>query len=165
MFSCTAGPSNGPSRSSHSMGSTGQPAMIYLPGGTYLMDTSLQLFLGTVIIGDPSNPPVLKATSKFANDHIVYSKDPNFGGTINFYIGIKNIVIDSTDVDPNRRLTLLDWTVSQATQLANVVFKMPQGAEGHVGLTTEFDYNSNIILVSTSCDRNACAANMVLTEV
>lgn len=124
--------------------------MIYLPGGTYLMDTSLQLFLGTVIIGDPSNPPVLKASSKFSNDHIVYSKDPNFGGTINFYIGFKNVVIDSTDVDPNRRLTLLDWTVSQATQLTNVVFKMPQGAEGHVGLTTKFDYNSNLILVSTS---------------
>lgn len=123
------------------------------------MDTSLQLFLGTVIIGDPSNPPVLKASSKFANDHIVYSKDPNFGGTINFYIGIKNIVIDSTDVDPNRRITLLDWTVSQATQLTNVVFKMPQGAEGHVGLTTEFDYNSNIILVRTDSNTRMMQAN------
>lgn len=123
------------------------------------MDTSLQLFLGTVIIGDPSNPPVLKASSKFANDHIVYSKDPNFGGTINFYIGIKNIVIDSTDVDPNRRITLLDWTVSQATQLTNVVFKMPQGAEGHVGLTTEFDYNSNIILVRTDSNTRIMQAN------
>ena len=159
MYFSTGGPSNGPSRSSHSMGSTGQPAMIYLPGGTYLMDTSLQLFLGTVIIGDPSNPPVLKASSKFANDHIVYSKDPNVGGTINFYIGIKNIVIDSTDVDPNRRITLLDWTVSQATQLTNVVFKMPQGAEGHVGLTTEFDYNSNIILVRTDSNTRMVQAN------
>lgn len=142
------GPKNGPSRNSHSMGSTGQPAIIYLPGGTYLLERGLQLYIGTVIVGDPKNPPVLKAPNNFGTDHIVYAKDPNFGGTINFYIGIKNVVIDSTSVDPNRRMVLLDWTVSQATQLTNVVFRMPQGAEGHVGMTTEFDYNSNIILVS-----------------
>lgn len=112
------------------------------------MDKCLQLYLGTVLIGDPKNPPVLKASNDFANDHVVYAKDPNFGGTVNFYIGIKNVVIDATSVDPNRRLVLLDWTVSQSTQLTNVVFKMPLGAEGHVGMTTEFDYNSNIIVVS-----------------
>lgn len=144
------------------MGSTGQPAIIYLPGGTYLLENGLQLYIGTVIVGDPKNPPVLKAKNNFATDHIVYAKDPNFGGTINFYIGIKNVVIDSTGVDPNRRMVLLDWTVSQATQLTNVVFRMPQGAEGHVGMTTEFDYNSNIILVSPCALSKRMA---VLTEV
>lgn len=147
MIEFAEGPVDGPTRDSHSMGSTGQPAIIYLPGGTYRIEKGLQLYIGTVIVGDPTNPPVLKASSKFDNDHVIYSKDPNFGGTINFYIGIKNVVIDSTTVDPNRRLVLLDWTVSQATQLGNVVFRMPQGAEGHIGLTTEFAYNSNIIVV------------------
>lgn len=111
------------------------------------MDKSIQFYLGTVLVGDPQNPPILKASNKFAHDHIVYAKDPNYGGTVNFYVGLKNVIIDSTDVDPNKRIALLDWTVSQSTQLTNVVFKMPQGAEGHVGLTTEFDYNSNIIVV------------------
>lgn len=111
------------------------------------MKSSLQLFVGTVIIGDPTDPPVLKATSDFADDHIIYGKDPNFGGTINFYIGIKNIIIDSTDIDVDNSITLLDWTVSQATQLTNVGFNMPNYSTGHVGLTTQYDYNSNLILV------------------
>ncbi|RAL02841.1 glycoside hydrolase family 55 protein [Aspergillus ibericus CBS 121593] len=141
-----AGPSNGPDRGSHSMGTTGQPAIVYLPSGTYLMKSSLQLYVGTVIIGDPTDPPVLKASSDFADDHIIYGKDPNFGGTINFYIGIKNVILDSTDIDADKAITLLDWTVSQATQLTNVGFNMPNYSSAHVGLTTQYDYNSNLIL-------------------
>ncbi|KAE8415095.1 pectate lyase superfamily protein-domain-containing protein [Aspergillus pseudocaelatus] len=140
-----AGASNGPSRNSKSMGTTGQPAVVYLPGGTYLLQTSLQLYTGTVVVGDPTNPPVLKAASGYSLDHIIYAKDPNHEGTNNFYIGIKNIVLDSTGVDSAKSLALLDWTVSQATQLTNVAFHMPTGSK-HTGLTTQYDYNSNIIL-------------------
>ncbi|KAH3147357.1 hypothetical protein KXW18_005344 [Aspergillus fumigatus] len=140
-----AGASNGPNRASHSMGTTGQPAIIYLPAGTYLMEGSLQLYVGTVIVGDALNPPTLKASANFPNDHIVYGKDPHLGGTINFYIGFKNVIIDSTSVAASKSITLLDWTVSQATQLTNVVFTMPTYSN-HVGVTSQYDSNSNIIL-------------------
>jgi glucan 1,3-beta-glucosidase len=142
-----AGPSNGgPARGSGSYGTTGQPAVVYLPAGTYLMSSSLQLYVGTLLVGDPINPPTLVASSDFADDHIIYAKDPNYGGTDNFYIGIKNIIIDSTAVDPSTSLGLVDWTVSQATQLANVVFNMPDYSTGHVGVTADYGYNSNVIL-------------------
>ncbi|KAL2219267.1 putative exo-beta-1,3-glucanase [Thermoascus aurantiacus ATCC 26904] len=142
----TAGASNGPDRSQNAMGTTGQPAVVYLPAGTYLMESSIQLYVGTVVVGDPINPPVLKASANFPHDHIVYGKDPNHGGTINFYIAFKNIIIDSTAIDPSTSITLLDWTVSQATQLTNVVFRMPNYSTGHTGLSTQYDYNSNVIL-------------------
>lgn len=128
------------------MGTTGQPAVIYIPSGTYLMTGSLQLYVGTVLVGDPINPPVLKAAADFPNDHIIYAKDPNYDGTINFYIGLKNVIIDSTAVSPSQDIALLDWTVSQATQLTNVVFNMPNYSTGHVGVTSQYGYNSNIIL-------------------
>lgn len=118
-----------------------------MPGGTYSLKAALQLYIGTVLIGDPTNPPVLKAEPGFSGDHMIYAKDPNFGGTINFYFGIKNIVIDSTGLSPSLPITLLDWTVSQATQLTNVEFNMAQMPTAHVGMTTEYDYNSNIIVV------------------
>ncbi|KAE8148799.1 pectate lyase superfamily protein-domain-containing protein [Aspergillus avenaceus] len=140
-----AGSSNGPSRKSSSMGTTGQPAVIYLPGGTYLLKSSLQSYIGTVIVGDPTDPPVLKAASGFPLSHMIYAKDPNHEGTNNFYVGIKNIVLDSTNVDSGKTIALLDWTVSQATQLTNVQFRMPRGSK-HIGLTTQYDYNSNIIM-------------------
>lgn len=54
-----------------------KPAVVYLPSGTYQMAGSLQLYVGTVLIENPLDPPVLKATADFPNDHIVYGKDPN----------------------------------------------------------------------------------------
>ncbi|KAL3484993.1 pectate lyase superfamily protein-domain-containing protein [Aspergillus germanicus] len=140
-----AGASNGPSRNSNSMGTTGQPAVVYLPAGTYRLDSSLQLFVGTVIVGDALNPPTLKASANFPTDHIVYGKNPDLDGTINFYIGFKNVIIDSTSVAASTSITLLDWTVSQATQLTNVVFNMPDNSN-HVGVTSQYGSNSNIIL-------------------
>jgi glucan 1,3-beta-glucosidase len=131
------------------MGSTGQPAVVYLPAGTYRMDAGIQLYIGTVLVGNPIDPPVLKASADFSNDHIVYGKDPNLNGTVNFYIGVKNIVIDSTNVPGATTLALMDWTVSQGTQLSNVVFYMPYDSTGHTGLTTQYGYNSATILVST----------------
>jgi glucan 1,3-beta-glucosidase len=129
------------------MGTTGQPAVVYLPAGTYLLTGSLQLYVGTVILGDALNPPTLKASSNFANDHIIYGKDPNLGGTVNFYMAIKNLVLDSTSIPASQSVTILDWTVSQGTQLANIVFNMPDYAS-HVGMTTQYDSNSNNIIVS-----------------
>ena len=83
----------------------------------------------------------------FSGDHIIYAKDPNFVGTTNFYIGMKNVVLDSTALNSSLSIALLDWGVSQATQLSNVAFNMPTSS-AHVGLTTQYDYNSNVIMVS-----------------
>jgi glucan 1,3-beta-glucosidase len=143
-----AGASGGPTRTENKMGTTGQDAVVYIPGGTYLLENSLQLYVGTVLMGDPNDPPVLKASSSFPNDHIIYGKDPNQDGTVNFYITVKNIVIDSTNVAPATTIGLLDWTVSQATQLTNVVFNMPDYSTGHTGLTNDYGYSSNTCMVS-----------------
>lgn len=136
------------------MGTTGQDAVVYIPSGTYLMEGSLQLYVGTVLIGDPTDPPVLKASSSFPNDHIIYGKDPNQGGTVNFFITVKNIVIDSTNVAPATTIGLLDWTVSQATQLTNVVFNMPDYSTGHTGLTMDYGSSSNTYMVCSSVTKS-----------
>lgn len=47
---------------------------------------------------------------------------------------MKNLVIDSTAVDKDKTLALLDWSVSQATQLTNIVFSMPNFSTGHTGI-------------------------------
>lgn len=132
------------------MGTTGQPAIVYLPAGIYKMAKSLQLYRGTVLLGDATQLPTLKAIKDFPNDHIIYGKDPHQPGTNNFMIGIKNIVLDSNNVDPASQITLLDWTVSQATQLSNVIFNMPNFSTGHKGVTTQYNTptagNSNVIM-------------------
>ncbi len=122
------------SRTQNSFGTTGQPAVIYLPSGTYMLSGPLQLYVGTVLMGNPLDPPILKATSNFGGNTIIYGKDPNQGSTTNFYIAVKNLVIDSTNLSPSTTITLMDWSVSQATQLTNVVFNMPDYSTGHTGI-------------------------------
>ncbi|KAK8208146.1 putative exo-beta-1,3-glucanase [Phyllosticta capitalensis] len=146
-----AGSTGGPLRSSGTYGTTGQPAVVYLPAGTYLLNGPLQLYLGTVFIGSALSPPTLLVASNYADSHVVYAKDPNYVGTTIFYVAMKNLIIDSTSVNPAQNLTLLDWTVSQACQLTNVRFQMPYSAAGHTGMKIgEWQggdgYNSQLIV-------------------
>ena len=48
-------------RDTDSLGTTGQAAVVYVPSGTYVFESPLQLYVGTVLMGDPRNPPILKA--------------------------------------------------------------------------------------------------------
>ncbi|KAF2091544.1 glycoside hydrolase family 55 protein [Saccharata proteae CBS 121410] len=141
-------------------GATMRPAIVYLPGGLYMMNTSLQLYIGTVIVGDPLDPPVLKAVPEFSEDHMIYGKDPGTVGTNNFFIAMKNVVIDSTNIDKDNSITLLDWGVSQATQLNNVVFTMPMYSTGHIGISMQYDYNSNVILSDLTFNGGAYGMNI-----
>ncbi|KAK7733378.1 hypothetical protein SLS57_000393 [Botryosphaeria dothidea] len=121
------------------------PAIVYLPPGTYVLDAPLQLWIGTVIVGDVVAPPVLRVVEGFVGECVVCGREPGLPGTNGFYIGLKNVVVDSTAVGAEEELVLVDWTVSQGTQLTGVSFVMPAGGR-HVGLSTLSDYNSNIIL-------------------
>ncbi len=54
---------------------TAEPAHVFLPGGTYQLNTRLDLRLGTIIMGDPQNPPILKAAPGFAGDVLIRGYD------------------------------------------------------------------------------------------
>jgi glucan 1,3-beta-glucosidase len=108
--------------------------VVYLPSGVYSISKPLQLYVGTVLMGDPLSPPTIKAAPGFNGNTLMYGKDPNQGSTINFYIGVKNLVFDSTNIDKDTTFTIIDWSVSQATQLTNCVFNMPSFSSGHTGI-------------------------------
>ncbi|CAK1355823.1 Glucan endo-1,3-beta-glucosidase [Cercospora beticola] len=115
-------------------GSTGQPALIYIPSGTYIISSTVQLWIGTQIIGDALEPPVIKASPIMRNGtQLMSAFDFALQSTTNFYIGIRNIVLDSTDVASNKTIFGLNWAVSQATNLLNVNFTMPRDSQ-HIGI-------------------------------
>ena len=117
------------------MGTTGAPAVIYFPEGTYLMGKTINSYVDTFLIGNPLNRPTLKASSSFNGSIFLNMYDPGQDSTTNFYIGVKNLVLDSTSYSPSTPFLLMDWAVSQATQLTNVLFKMPPSSQ-HTGVAT-----------------------------
>lgn len=123
------------SRKTGAFGTTGAPAVVYFPKGTYRVSKQINSYIDTVITGDPENLAVVQAAESFKDKFLWNGHDTNVDSTINFYIGLKNIVLDSTKVDPKQNITLLDWAVSQNVQLANVLFNMAPGGVGHTGLS------------------------------
>ena len=118
-------------------GSTGQPAVVYFPAGTYLVKATIQSAIGTVITGDPTNLPTIKAAPAFTGTYLLIGRDQRSSGLIGFFHGVKNLVLDSTSVPATKTLTLLEWSVSQNNLLSNVVFNMPVGATTHTGVSTQ----------------------------
>jgi glucan 1,3-beta-glucosidase len=129
-------------------GTTGKPAMVYIPSGTYTISSPLQLYVGTILTGNPIKPPVIKGTSKFNGTCLINGQDPVYKSLVSFYIAVRNLVLDSTMIPGNQAITLLSWTVSQATQATNLVFNMPNGAADHTGLAQLNTVTSNIMIVS-----------------
>jgi glucan 1,3-beta-glucosidase len=121
-------------RDTGSFGSTGQPAVVYFPAGTYLVSTTVRSAVSTVLMGNPITRPTVKATANFNGTYLLFGRDSRYSGLVGFYHGIKNLILDSTAVPETRPITLLEWGVSQGNQLSNVMFNMPVGAAGHSGI-------------------------------
>ena len=126
-------------------GSTGQPAVVYFPAGTYLVKATIRSAVGTLLMGDPLDKPTIKAAADFAGVQLLFGRDKQFTGLVGFYHGVKGLALDSTAVARTKAITLLEWSVSQNNILSDVVFRMPVGADVHTGIATA-GLNSGLIM-------------------
>ncbi|KAJ5656857.1 hypothetical protein N7507_008807 [Penicillium longicatenatum] len=116
-------------------GVTRYPAEVFLPGGTYQLGSALDLRVGTVITGDPLNPPVLKASSDFDGDTLINGYDSGNGAAeTSFMTLLRNVVIDTTALSADTTITALQWGVAQGSGLTNVRINMPSSSTGHTGI-------------------------------
>jgi glucan 1,3-beta-glucosidase len=130
------GDSSGTRATGTGFGMTGQPAVVYFPAGTYSIKSTLSNRVGTMLVGDPTNRPIIKASSTFTGTYLLVGHDTRYTGLVAFFHGIKNLILDTTALPSTKSITILEWGVSQANQLSNVMFNMPAGAMAHIGLTT-----------------------------
>lgn len=127
--------SDGQGGSREGKGVTYMPAEVFLPGGVYTLDSTLDIRLGTIIVGDPLNRPVIKASPDFVGSTLINGQDPAAGHPeTTFMIALKDVILDTTDLDPSATFTALQWGIAQGCSLTNVEINMPQGSLGHIGI-------------------------------
>lgn len=117
-----------------------RPAEIFVPEGTYRLTKQLDLRLNTILVGDPNNMPIFKASSGFSGGTVVNGYDyatHDSGGTTAFFIAMKNIIIDTTSIAPDTQILALQWGVAQACQLTNIKINMPTNSRGHTGIALD----------------------------
>ncbi|KAJ5296387.1 Protein kinase dsk1 [Penicillium atrosanguineum] len=116
-------------------GVTRYPAEVYLPGGIYTLKSTLKLTVGTIIVGNPSNPPIIRAAPDFVGQYLVLGYDEKAGQPeTSFMTLVKNVILDTTAVAPENSITALQWGVAQGSGLTNVQIRMPVGSTGHTGI-------------------------------
>ncbi|KAL3442228.1 pectate lyase superfamily protein-domain-containing protein [Aspergillus insuetus] len=123
--------------------STTTPAIIYFPAGSYVISSPIFDYYNTIIVGNPNSLPVLKASASFDGGSLI-DGDPYFGEGLNwpattvFWRQIRNFVIDTRDVAPNKGISGIHWPTAQATSLQNIVFEL-SAEEGtqHQGIFCE----------------------------
>ncbi|KAL1961817.1 hypothetical protein VTN77DRAFT_1029 [Rasamsonia byssochlamydoides] len=126
---------DGQGGSREGQGTTNHPAEVYLPAGTYQLGSTLNLRMGTILVGDPLNRPVIKAAPNFNGNTLVNGYD-NAASVPedSFFTLMKNVVLDTTAISPSTSFTALQWGVAQACGLTNVEINMPDNSSGHTGI-------------------------------
>ncbi|KAK2750071.1 hypothetical protein FQN57_004563 [Myotisia sp. PD_48] len=110
--------------------STIYPAVIWFPGGTYLVSTSIIQYYNTQFIGDPLDLPTILAASSFVglgvitSDVYVSENEQWYINQNNFLRSIKNFIIDIRLTNPYAYVCAIHWQVAQGTSLENIVFYM-----------------------------------------
>lgn len=111
-------------------------------------------------MGNPLNPPILKAGPGFSGNTLVNAMDPSRPAINNFYIAIKNIHFDSTNINKDTSFTIIDWSVAQGTQLTNCVFNMPSYSSGHTGVGQKSGGDSGTIMGDLTFNGGAVGINL-----
>ncbi|KAL6154117.1 hypothetical protein ACJQWK_01865 [Exserohilum turcicum] len=131
--------------------STNTPAVVYFPGGTYLISSSIIDYYNTQIIGNPNCMPTILAASNFSTTGGIGLIDGSpylnvgirpgqtgFGVTNTFYRQIRNLILDTTQLPITFQAFGLHWPTAQATSIQNVVFNMnAEKGTAHQGMLLE----------------------------
>ncbi|KAL2264533.1 hypothetical protein VTJ83DRAFT_7043 [Remersonia thermophila] len=124
-------------------GSTKTPGLVYFPPGTYKVSAPIIDYYYTQLIGNPGCLPVLKASADFQGRWLLDTNPYGanglaWGATNVFWRQVANLVIDITDIPPEKEVSGIHWPSSQATSLSNLVFLSSQEPGNlHQGLFIE----------------------------
>src|SRR3569833_75201 len=74
------GDSSGTRAAKQTKDKTGQPAVVYFPPGTYAVKSTISNRVGTILMGDPTNRPIIMVVFGFLCSFFVVGHDTCFSG-------------------------------------------------------------------------------------
>ncbi|KAK4238207.1 pectate lyase superfamily protein-domain-containing protein [Achaetomium macrosporum] len=115
--------------------STQFPATVYFPAGTYLVSSPIIQFYNTEMLGDPFNPPVIRAAESFTGLGVITS-DVYVDDDVTWYLNqnnflrsVRNFVMDIRPTPQWAYVCAIHWQVAQGTSLENIAFISTTPAE------------------------------------
>ncbi|KAF2872077.1 pectate lyase superfamily protein-domain-containing protein [Massariosphaeria phaeospora] len=124
--------------------STDSPAIVYFPAGVYIIGKKLDFYYMTMLIGNPNDRPVLKASPNLEAIALIdanpYSDQgqPGWISTNVFLRQIRNFIIDLTPIPATKGAQGIHWPASQATSIQYVKILMNRAANSvHAGIFIE----------------------------
>ena len=113
---------------------TVQPALVYIPPGTYMVDRPIIMRYNTMVVGDLHNLPTIKATAGFRGVAVLDS-NPYYPGDYTWYQNqnnmwrqVRNLILDITNCPYSFSGGAIHWQVAQATSLQNIVMNARVGS-------------------------------------
>ncbi|KAH8200115.1 hypothetical protein TruAng_005736 [Truncatella angustata] len=95
--------------------------------------------VSTYLIGDAINPPTLIADPELNTAPVIHGYDKYQGdgsATKNFYMAVRNLIVDTSEIDASTRAVGVEWSVSQGCSLNNIEVIMPDSSN-HIGITMD----------------------------
>lgn len=128
--------------------STRQPMVVYMPAGSYVISTTLQLYFYTHLVGNHLCPPKILMAPNTASETRVYAvagpkSCEDCEHTNDFYYGIRNVVID-VSAGGNENAVGLHWDLSQGTFLRNVYINVGAADSGMFGESGSGGFMSDV---------------------
>ncbi|OAQ66884.1 pectate lyase superfamily protein domain-containing protein [Pochonia chlamydosporia 170] len=103
--------------------------VVYLPPGTYEVDSKIQLRVGTILMGDATNPPAIKASRNWQGErNLINGLDPRTAeaahttyphGELSFTVGLKNVILDTTNIGGSSEFSDVHLSKSSSAYIEN----------------------------------------------
>lgn len=135
---------------------TNSPTVIYFPAGTYIIGQSIKMHYMTMLHGDATNRPILKAAPTLEAIALIDASPygefgiPGWISTNTFMRQIRNFEIDLTAKAPEQGAQGIHWPASQATTIQNVKITMRESPSStHCGIFIENGSGGHLIDIET----------------
>ncbi|KAL1895480.1 hypothetical protein Sste5346_005288 [Sporothrix stenoceras] len=112
------------------------PAVVYIPPGTYLISSPIDILYNTQLVGDPLDPPTILVSSAFVGYAAIRTTVDDAHVPLGHAMrSVRNIVIDLTNAPADNSVMGIYWEAAQSSDLRNIDIYMRNNSDAAAAQT------------------------------